>query len=144
MTSATLPPLRVAPELREAAESVLQEGKGPPARCSRSTATQRACAASRSALLQFASICEYFGLHGAGVEAELQGFARGFAFGKALDRSLLGTLNERKLAAWIQFERGGQSLVESAVREWEGLFRHPALGPDARHGMDYHRPLSLL
>src|SRR5690606_34695406 len=96
------------------------------------------------ALLQFASICEYFGLHGAGVEAELQGFDAGFAFGKTRDRSLLGTLNERKFAAWLQFEHDGKSLAESAVRDWDGLFKHPALGRNARHDMEYHRPLDLV
>lgn len=96
------------------------------------------------ALLQFASICEHFGLHGAGVAAELQGFACGFAFGKTRDRSLLGTLNERKFAAWMQFEHRGRSLVESAARDWDGLFKHPALGRNARPGMEYHRPLSLV
>lgn len=96
------------------------------------------------ALLQFASICEHFGVHGAAVDAELQGFDAGFAFGKTGDRSLLGTLNERKVAAWMQFEHNGRSLAESAVREWTGLFKHPALGRNTRHDMEYHRPVDLV
>lgn len=96
------------------------------------------------AVLQFASICEHFGLHGAGVDGELQGFDAGFAFARTRDRSLLGTLNERKVAAWLQFEHSGRSLAENAVQEWAGLFKHPALGRNARHGMEYHRPLDLV
>ncbi len=96
------------------------------------------------ALLQFASICEHFDLRGAGVEAELRGFDAGFAFGKTRDRSLLGSLNERKVAAWMQFEHNGCSLAESAVRDWTGLFKHPVLGRNSRHGMEYHQPLELV
>ena len=96
------------------------------------------------ALLQFASICDCFGLQGAGVDAELRGFDSGFAFARTRDRSLLGTLNERKTGAWLRFEHSGRSLAESAVQEWGGLFRHPALGDNPRHGMQYHRPLDLV
>lgn len=92
------------------------------------------------ALLQFASLCEHFGIRGNGVDAELHGFHAGFAFGKTRDRSLLGTLNERKFAAWMRFEHDGLSLAENAAHEWDGLFRHPA----QRGKRDYHLPLDLL
>lgn len=41
------------------------------------------------ALLQFATLCEHFGLHGAGVDAELHGFDAGFAFAVTHDRSVV-------------------------------------------------------
>ncbi|MBS0194319.1 MAG: hypothetical protein JSR34_08730 [Proteobacteria bacterium] len=96
------------------------------------------------AFLQFASLCEHFGLRGPGVDAELHGFDAGFVFGPTRDRSLLGSINERKLGAWMGFEHNGESLVDCAAREWNGLFKHAALGRNARHGMAYHRPLDLL
>lgn len=96
------------------------------------------------ALLQFASLCEHFGIQGPGVEAELRGFHAGFTYGKTRDRSLLGSLNERKFGAWLQFEHHDQSLVEGALHEWTGLFRHPALGRDTHYNMDYHQPLDLV
>lgn len=97
------------------------------------------------ALLQFASLCEHFGLRGAQVDAELLGFHDGFDFGKTRDRSLLASLNQRKYGAWMGFEHNGRSLAEEAMSEWEhGLFRHPALGHDTRRNMAYHRPLDLL
>lgn len=96
------------------------------------------------ALLQFAGICEHVGLRGAGVDAELHGFHDGFAFAATRDRSLLSSLNQRKFAFWLALEDGDCSLSEAAAQEWDGLFKHPALGRDTRHNMAYHRPLDLL
>lgn len=97
------------------------------------------------ALLQFSSLCEHFGIRGARVDAELNGFYAGFAFASTRDRSLLASLNQRKYGAWMGFEHNGRSLAEEALGEWEhGFFQHPALGRNARHNMDHHRPLDLL
>lgn len=96
------------------------------------------------ALLQFGSLCEHFGIRGAAVDAELQGFDAGFAFGRTHDRSLLASLNQRKDGAWMGFEHNGYSLVEVALLDWDGLFKHPALGRCERYNMYYHRPLDLL
>lgn len=96
------------------------------------------------ALLQFAGLCEHFGLRGDDVDAELGGFDAGFAFGATRDRSLPGTMNQYRFETWMQFEHDGPSPVRAAERLWAGLFGHPALGPDARHGGRYHRPLDLL
>ncbi len=96
------------------------------------------------ALLQFAAICEHVGLCGAGVDAELHGFDAGFAFAATRDRSLLASLNQRKFGFWLALEHGDRSMPEVAAQEWDGLFKHPALGRDTRYNMDYHRPLDLL
>ncbi|GAA3920982.1 DUF6933 domain-containing protein [Luteimonas lutimaris] len=97
------------------------------------------------ALLQFASLCEHFGLRGPRVDAELLGFHDGFAFANTRDRSLLASLNQRKYGAWMGFEHNGRSLVEEALGDWEhGLFQHPALGREPRHNSHWHRPLDLL
>jgi hypothetical protein len=96
------------------------------------------------ALMQFASISEHFGLRGAGVDAELHGFDAGFTFAPTRDRSLLASLNQRKLGAWMGFEHNGYSPFESAVLDWKGLFKHPALGRDTRHNSEYHLPLDLI
>lgn len=96
------------------------------------------------ALLQFAGLCEHFGLRGAGVDAELHGFDAGFACAATRDRSLLASLNQRKSGAWIGFEHNGYAFMETAALDWDGLFRHPALGRSTRHNMDYHRPLDLV
>ncbi|MEZ5466004.1 MAG: hypothetical protein R3F22_12435 [Lysobacteraceae bacterium] len=96
------------------------------------------------AVLQFASLCEHFGVRGAGVDAELCGFDDGFVFGKTQDRSLLGTLNGHKDMLWTGFEYHADSLVEGAARQWNGLFKHPSIGPNIRKNMKYHRPLDLL
>lgn len=96
------------------------------------------------ALLQFAGLCDHFGLHGTKVDAELRGFDAGFALGATRDRSLLGTLNQYRFETRMQFEHDGPSPMRAAERLWEGLFGHPALGPEARHGGLYHRPLDLL
>ncbi len=45
---------------------------------------------------QFAALCEYHGLRGESVDAELHGFAAGLTCARTRDRSLLGSLNERK------------------------------------------------
>lgn len=97
------------------------------------------------ALLQFASLCELFGIRGPLLEAELAGFDAGFAFGRTRDRSLLSSINQRKDGAWMGFEWNERSLVEEAIKEWEhGLFKHPALGRNERFNMEYHRPLDLV
>lgn len=96
------------------------------------------------ALLQFAAICEHYGLRGSGVDAELHGFDAGFTFAATRDRSLLASLNQRKLGVWLGLEHNGYSLAESAAVDWGGLFKHPSLGRNQRHNMDYHRPLDLL
>lgn len=96
------------------------------------------------ALLQFAALCEHYGLRGPGVDAELHGFAVGFTCGPTRDRSLLASLNQRKAGAWSSIEWGDRSLFEGAAREWDGLFQHPALGRDARCNSQYHVPLELL
>ena len=96
------------------------------------------------ALLQFASLCEHFGIHGPNVDAELHGFDAGFAFGPTRDRSLLSSINQRKYGAWMGFEHNGYSLVDVARLDWDGLFQHPALGRNTVHNMEYHRPLDLL
>lgn len=36
------------------------------------------------------------------------------------------------------------SLAEAALSEWDGLFRYPSLGRDARFNSEYHRPLDLI
>lgn len=96
------------------------------------------------ALLQFGSMCGHFGIHGPLLDAELDGFAAGFSFAATRDRSLLASINQRKEVAWTRFEYDDRSLVEAALSEWEGLFKHPGLGRNTRHNMDYHRPLDLL
>lgn len=95
------------------------------------------------AFLQFASLCEHFGLRGPGVEAELRGFESGFTFAPTRDRSVLSSLNQRKTGAWMGFEWNDRSLVEEAAKEWEGLYQHPALGRNTQYNMEYHKPLDL-
>ncbi|MEO8810021.1 MAG: hypothetical protein ABI386_07235 [Rhodanobacter sp.] len=96
------------------------------------------------ALLQFAAISEHYGVRGAGVDAELHGFDAGFAFAATRDRSLLSSLNQRKLGVWLHLEHHEGLLVESAAQEWDGLYKHASVGRNTRHNMDYHRPLDLL
>ena len=96
------------------------------------------------ALLQFAAICEHYGLRGSAVDAELHGFDAGFTCPATRDRSLLATLNQRKFESWIDLEQSERSLAEGAALDWDGLFKHPALGRNERYRMDYHRPLDLV
>lgn len=96
------------------------------------------------ALLQFSFLCEHFGIRGAAVDAELRGFDEGFTFARTRDRSLLGSLNERKFGAWMQFEHNDLPHAIVAEREWTGLFKHTALGRDTRHNMEYHVPHELV
>lgn len=96
------------------------------------------------AAVQFGSLCEFFELHGASVRAELQGFATGFTYAPTRDRSLLASLRHRNYGAWLGFEQQGLSSMDSAAREWDGLFQHPALGRDPRLNSEYHVPLDLL
>jgi hypothetical protein len=99
---------------------------------------------NEGALLQFASLCELYGLRGPAVDAELLGFDAGFALGATRDRSLLASLNQRKFECWMAMEHADRTLASVAAHDWTGLFRHPALGRNERHRMDYHRPLDLL
>ena len=96
-----------------------------------------------SARRQLEVIGRKFKLDGAAFEAELQGFDIGVIYGRTRDRSLLSSLNNRKLGVWMGLEHGDAPLETIAAREWEGLFAHPSLG---RHplGGAYHRPLDLL
>lgn len=96
------------------------------------------------ALLQFSALCGHFDLRGPGVQAELNGFHAGFTFAATRDRSLMSSLNQRKFGMWMHLEHRGGALMENAALEWEGLFKHPALGRNARHDMEYHRPLDLI
>lgn len=96
------------------------------------------------ALLQFASLCAHFGIQGPLVDAELLGFHAGFTHGATRDRSLLASLNQVKYGAWMGFEHSGYSLAQSAMNDWEGLFRPPSLGTSASRRSGYHVPLDLL
>lgn len=97
-----------------------------------------------NALLQFAAICKYFRLRGPGVDAELAGFDAGLSFANTRDRSLLASLNQRRSGVWMDMEHSDRTLSEAAAKEWEGLFRHPALGRNTRYNMDYYVPLDLV
>ena len=96
------------------------------------------------AALQFASLCAYYGIDSGAVDAEVAALQAGFAFGATADRSLLASMNQRKEMAWLRFEHDGYSLAEAALREWEGFFKHPALGRNTRYNMQWHTPLDLL
>ncbi len=96
------------------------------------------------ALLQFAAISEHVGLRGPGVDAELHGFDAGFTYAATRDRSLLASLNQRKLEFWMALEYSDRSLPEVVAQEWDDLFKHPTLGRNTRHNMEYHRPLDLV
>lgn len=97
------------------------------------------------ALLQFAALCERVDLRGAGVDAELHGFDAGFAFAATRDRSLLGTLNQRKYEVPLMLEYDGSSLFDVTLHDWtNGLFAHPALDKSPALGGRWHRPLDLL
>lgn len=89
-------------------------------------------------------VSEHFGLRGAGVDAELHGFHAGFVWAATRDRSLLSSLNQRKYAVWLHLEHGDGTLADMAAREWVGLFKHPVLGRNTRHNMEYHRPIDLV
>ncbi len=80
------------------------------------------------ALLQFAMLCEHFGISGAGVDAELHGFDAGFAYAATRDRNLLSTMNQRKFSVWLRFEHGDLPLADAAAQEWASLFQHKSLG----------------
>lgn len=97
------------------------------------------------AFLQFASLCESFGIRGPMVDAELHGFHAGFAFGKTRDRSLIASIDQRKFGAWMGFEWNETALIDEAVKQWrDGLFRHPALGRNSRFNSPYHDTLDLI
>ena len=96
------------------------------------------------ALLQFAALSQHVGLHGAGVDAELNGFHTGFTCANTRDRSLLSTLNQRKYGSWMGFEHNHYSFADSALLDWEGMFKHPSLTPGTGRYRTYHRPLDLV
>ena len=97
------------------------------------------------AFLQFASLCESFGIRGPMVDAELNRFHAGFAFGKTRDRSLIASIDQRKFGAWMGFEWNETALIDEAVKQWrDGLFRHPALGRNSRFNSPYHDTLDLI
>lgn len=78
--------------------------------------------------------------------AELRAWDERPAYANTRDRSLLGSLNRYKLEAWHHFACGDRSLLDVAARQWDGLFRHPAM---AQHGRPYgydawQRPLDLV
>ena len=95
------------------------------------------------AAVQFASLCEYYGIDSDKVDAEAAALQAGFVFGATADRSLLASINQRKLLAWQRFELDGCSLAEAASLEWQGFFKHPKLPRTTRY-MDWHCPLELL
>jgi hypothetical protein len=66
--------------------------------------------------------------------------------GKTADRSVLGSLNQFKRAAWLHFAYVNRSLPEAAARQWEGLYRHPSFAkPGRKYGYDdWVRPLNLV
>lgn len=43
----------------------------------------------------------------------------------------------------MQFEYNVLSPEEAAAREWDGLYKHPALGRNTRVNIDYYRPMNL-
>ena len=96
------------------------------------------------ALMQFASLCGYFGMDSPLVDKEMDSFHEGFTFAATRDRSLLGSLNDRKQSAWGWFEHLDFSLVEASIREWNGFYKHPSLKTGGRYQPDWHRPLDLL
>lgn len=96
------------------------------------------------ALMQFAALCGHLGLQGNGVDAELAGFHAGFAWANTRDRSLLASLNQRKFGIWMGFEHNGYTFADSALLEWDGMFRHPALAAGEGRYRNYHRPLDLI
>ncbi|MGB4859193.1 MAG: hypothetical protein WBP11_07660 [Dokdonella sp.] len=96
------------------------------------------------ALVQFASLCAHFGMDSELVDDELDSFCAGFTFAATRDRSLLGSLNDRKQSAWGWFEALDFSLVEASLREWNGMYKHPSLKTGGRYQPDWHCPLDLL
>ena len=99
---------------------------------------------SSHAQLHFEVLCNQFDLRGKGVEAEIRGFKGGFQCGATRDRSLLGSLKERKLEVTAAFDHGIKDKFEISATCWEGLFRpslysvNPPSGPH-----DYKQPLAL-
>lgn len=96
------------------------------------------------ACMQLLTLLDHYGIRGALADAEAEAMDAGFTFAATRDRSLLGSLNERKFGVWMQFEHNDLPPAVAAQREWEGLFRHPALGRNARFNMEYHKPLDLV
>lgn len=99
---------------------------------------------SLHAQLHFEVLCHLFDLQGKAVEAEIRGFKGGFYCGATRDRSLLGSLNERKFEVAASFDHGTESMFDVAAHCWEGLFlpsKHSANPPSGP--LDYKKPLAL-
>jgi hypothetical protein len=81
-----------------------------------------------------------------GPAAEVAAWSAFPALAKTADRSVLGSLNQFKDAAWHHFAFENRSLPEAAARQWEGLYRHPSFAkPGRRYGYDdWERPLDLV
>lgn len=81
-----------------------------------------------------------------GPAAELAAWSAFPALAKTADRSVLGSLNQFKHAAWHHFAFENRSLPEAAARQWEGFYRHPSFAkPGRRYGHhDWERPLDLV
>lgn len=85
-----------------------------------------------------------FDLDAPRVGAELRAWDAPPTYANTRDRSLLGSMNRFKDEAWHHFAQINRSLPEAAARQWDGLFKHPALGRNKRFSMEYHRPLDLV
>ncbi|WP_179460345.1 hypothetical protein [Stenotrophomonas sp. JAI102] len=99
---------------------------------------------SLHAQLHFEVLCNQFDLQGKAVEAEIRGFKGGFYCGATRDRSLVGSLKERKLDLADTFDHGTKSKFDAAAHCWEGLFlpsKHSSHPPSGPH--DYKTPLAL-
>ena len=81
-----------------------------------------------------------------GPAAEVAAWSTFPALAKTADRSVLGSLNQFKDAAWHHFAFKNRSLPEAAAGQWEGFYRHPSFAkPGRRYGYDdWERPLDLV
>jgi hypothetical protein len=81
-----------------------------------------------------------------GPAAEIAAWSAFPALAKTVDRSVLGSLNQFKGAAWNHFAFQNRSLPEAAARQWQGLYRHPSFAkPGRQYGYgDWERPLHLV
>jgi hypothetical protein len=78
--------------------------------------------------------------------AELLAWDQPPVFANTRDRSLLGSMNQFKLATWHYLGRDAGALQEAAARQWDGFFRHPLLARpgDGYSTRDWQRPLDLV
>lgn len=97
---------------------------------------------------QLALVLRHYGIDpmAPGAAAEVAAWQAGLVFGKTRDRSVLGSMNQFKDMAWAHFAYHDRSLPEAALRQWEGLYRHPSFAPPGRkYGYgDWQRPLDLV